>query len=284
MPLPLELGMIGLVILSVAAIALLIVRARRKRRARRRGRALAPRHALVLLHGVLGFDEIGLGWRRHAYFRGVAERLEGLGARVHRPRLPASASVAERASRLVRVLRDFDGGRVNVIAHSMGGLDARYAISRLGLANRVVSLTTIGTPHLGTPLADLGTGLADLLQLKRVLRRVMKLDAFWDLTTTNMAAFNRDVPNAKQVAYASVVARTPEGARMHPLLKPAYLYLSVSSGANDGLVPVISQRWGDVMAEIEADHWAQIGWSQSSDFDAPALFEEIARELRARGF
>lgn len=46
--------------------------------------------------------------------------------------------------------------RLNIIAHSMGGLDARYyAISWLGLAERVASLTTIGIPHLGTPLADL---------------------------------------------------------------------------------------------------------------------------------
>jgi hypothetical protein len=47
-------------------------------------------------------------------------------------------------------------------------------------------------------------------------------------------------------------------------------------------VPVTSQHWGEVLAEIEADHWAQIGWSRH--FDAAAFFEQILRELRGRGF
>jgi triacylglycerol lipase len=280
-------GVIALVLvllLVAAAAGVALVLRHTRRRAPKPARAVAPRYPVVLLHGVMGFDEIAVGQKRHAYFRGVAERLEALGARVHRPRVPASASVAARAETLARALRELDGGRVNVIAHSMGGLDARYAISRLGLAHRVASLTTIGTPHLGTPLADLGTGLADLLQLKRVLAPMLELDAFWDLTTARMAGFNREVRDARQVAYASVVARTAPGTRLHPLLKPAHLYICAKAGANDGLVPAASQRWGDVLSEIEADHWAQIGWSSSSDFDAPALFEAIARELRARGF
>lgn len=38
-------------------------------------------------------------------------------------------------------------GKVNIIAHSKGGLDSRYAISNLGAAPMVASLTTINTPH-----------------------------------------------------------------------------------------------------------------------------------------
>jgi triacylglycerol lipase len=244
---------------------------------------LAPRHPVVLAHGVMGFDEIGVGARRHGYFRGVRERLESLGATVHRARVPPSASVQVRAERLAELLRSLPPGKVNVVAHSMGGLDARYAIARLGLAHRVASLTTIGTPHLGTPLADIGTGVLDLFHIKRVLKPVITLDAFYDLTTERMAAFNRDVRDARQVAYLSIVARVPrERGGMHPLLRPLHRWLVERGGDNDGLVPVDSQRWGEVLREIEADHWAQIGWG--GDFDAPALFEELARELAARGF
>src|SRR5207249_8887306 len=67
---------------------------------------------------------------------------------------------------------------VNIVAHSMGGLDARYAISQLGLGGRVASLITIGTPHLGTPLADAGHALFG--RITRLLRRIVDLTAFGD--------------------------------------------------------------------------------------------------------
>ena len=38
----------------------------------------------------------------------------------------------------------------------MGGLDARYMIASLGMEARVLSLTTVGTPHRGTAFADWG--------------------------------------------------------------------------------------------------------------------------------
>ena len=51
---------------------------------------------------------------------------------------------------------------------------------------------------------------------------------------------------------------------------------------SDGIVPATSQRWGQVLREVEADHWAQVGWSLR--FDAVALYEEILRELAVLGF
>ncbi len=235
---------------------------------------------VVLAHGLMGFDEIALGARKHAYFRGVAERLQAAGAEVHRPRVPASASVAERAERLAELVRALGAPKVNLIAHSMGGLDARYAISRLGLAGRVASLITVGTPHHGTPLADLGAGVLGLLRIDQILKPVIDLAALRDLTTRRMSDFNRTVRDSEQVLYASVVARADRD-RMNPILLLAHAYLAETAGDSDGLVPAESQRWGEVWREIEADHWAQIGWS--SEFDAPALFESLASELRARG-
>jgi triacylglycerol lipase len=163
----------------------------------------------------------------------------------------------------------------------MGGLDVRYAIAKLGLADRVASLVTIGTPHFGTPVADLGVRLSDLLRLKALLGRVVDVDAFYDLTTERMERFNREVPDAPGVAYCSVLARI-ERASAHPLLWPTHTYLSERAGDNDGVVPLESQRWGEVIKQIEADHWAQIGWSPG--FDALAFYEELLRELRGRGF
>ncbi|MFL5310583.1 MAG: lipase family alpha/beta hydrolase, partial [Myxococcales bacterium] len=167
-----------------------------------------------------------------------------------------------------------------VIAHSMGGLDARYAISRLGLGERVASLVTIGTPHQGTPVADLGAGIVPA-GVSRALSKVLDVRALHDLTTGSLERFNRDVPDAAGVAYCSVVGRSAL-SHTNPLLWPSHAYLSARSGANDGLVPSASQGWGKVIREVEADHWAQIGWSLR--FDAVGLYEDILRELVGLGF
>src|SRR5215510_6280544 len=54
------------------------------------------------------------------------------------------------------------GDKVHIIAHSMGGLDARYLLCNnlygLGALDRVVSLSTISTPHRGSQVADLLVG------------------------------------------------------------------------------------------------------------------------------
>jgi triacylglycerol lipase len=262
--------------LAVALAALLAawIYARRRRRLRRAIRARrAPRlrHPVVLAHGVLGFDEIAVAGRRHRYFRNIAEGLGSLGTEFHHPRVRATGTVAERAEQLAELVRSLPCERVNVIAHSMGGLDARYAISRLGLEGRVASLVTVGTPHLGTPLADLA--------LKGIPASAVR--ALSDLTVSALERFNREVPDAEGVAYCSVAAHSGL-LETNPLLWPSHAYLSQKAGPNDGLVPASSQRWGTVIREVEADHWAQIGWS--SRFDAVALYADVIRELVALGF
>src|SRR3954470_4832369 len=273
--------MLGWLLIAVAIVvlgALAIQQWRQSRRALRR-RPAQPRLPVVLAHGFLGFDEIELGSRKHLYFRGIGEHLERMGARVYSPRVPPASSVAARAQRLADLIRALPEPRVNIVAHSMGGVDARYAISRLGLGERVASLITIGTPHLGTPLADAGNAVFGAVA--RMLRRFFDVTAFGDLTTSGMQRFNDAVRNVAGVVYASVVGKSGR-LRTNPLLWPSHLYLAERSGPNDGVVPTASQAWGEVVREVEADHWAQIGWSRG--FDAAALYEDLLRELRGRGF
>jgi hypothetical protein len=68
---------------------------------------------------------------------------------------------------------------------------------------------------------------------------------------------------------------------VHALLAPAHAYLAKLAGPNDGLVPAESQRWGRVLGEVDADHWAQIGWSQG--FDAGRFYAAIAGHLAELG-
>ena len=253
-----------------------------RRRQRRTTPRPHPRHPVALLHGAFGFDEIVVRQHRHAYFRGVAERLQAGGIVVHRPVVAPVAGIERRAQQLAEQLRALPEGRVNLIAHSMGGLDARYAIAHLGVADRVASLVTLGTPHRGTPLADLGHGVARRVGLGRILTDMDTMLA--DLTTARMQAFNDAVPDVPGVFYASVVGRVPPSRRPeHPLLVPVHALLERQAGHNDGLVPVSSQEWGEVLLIVDADHWAQVGWSPMG-VDTPAIYEAIARALRDRGY
>ncbi len=242
-----------------------------------------PRHPVVLAHGLFGFDEVGVGAIRQAYWKGIRDALEKDGNRVIVPRVPACGSVADRAAALTRAVTLLDEKRVNVLAHSMGGLDARLAVTHLGLASRVAALVTVGTPHRGSPLADLSTDVARRIGLQRLLETAgVPLDAFHDLATARMARFNEEVSDVRSVAYASVVGIVRRKRRANPLLVPGYLWMKKGWGASDGIVPASSQRWGQVLAEVEADHWAQTGWSRH--FDAADFWVRIVRELRAMGF
>ena len=115
----------------------------------------------------------------------------------------------------------------------------------------------------------------------RATARLVGVAALADLAPQAVERFNHAVPDVEGVAYCSVVAAS-HLLQTNPLLWPTHLYLSAHGGKNDGIVPQASQRWGNVLREIEADHWAQVGWSLR--FDAVALYEEILRELAALGF
>src|SRR5258708_7806488 len=112
---------------------------------------------IVLAHGVLGFGEVIPGNLQAVnYFNGVKDHLEERfpGTEVFAPSVDFKGSIATRGQQLTNAIQDI-GGPVHVIAHSMGGLDARW-----GIANRpdetkgVLSLVTIGTPHRGSEVAD----------------------------------------------------------------------------------------------------------------------------------
>jgi triacylglycerol lipase len=224
----------------------------------------SKRPAVVLAHGILGFDALALGPLRVAYFRRVAESLDAAGIDVIAARVPALGGVPARGDALARFIEALPHDRVKVIGHSMGGLDARWAIAR-GATGRISDLITIGTPHRGTPIADL-LARGPVERARSLLARLgLPSDAVDWLSTWRLARFAHEAPDAPGVRYACVVAATADRARVHPLLRPTHAYLSLIDGPNDGLVPASSQRWGEVLAEEEVDHWAQVGWSGGHD-------------------
>ena len=242
-----------------------------------------PPLPVILVHGLFGFDRIGVPGAKLHYFRGIAGHLAGLGCDAHAVRLPAAASVPERARSLVAKLEALPHARVDIIAHSLGGLDVRYALAHLGLAARVRSLVTVGTPHLGTPLADLASEGPLGVARKAIATLGVPLPALDWLSPSALERFNREVPDAPGVRYACVVGgvRRDETPVALALAAP-HAYLRRIAGANDGLVPMASQYWGETLAEIEADHFAQVGWHDVGTrrtFDAPGLYAFVVARL-----
>ncbi len=250
-----------------------------------------PTVPLVLVHGLLGFGSIG-PTRRLEYFRGVMRHLEnnpkvlGGNAKVYVADLDPVDSIPSRAIQL----RDFIQSRiydhqrqkfryenVHVLAHSMGGLDARYMIANLSMdigdrssmGERVASLTTIGTPHLGTPFADF------MMRLPIGQRAIqwanlysINIAAFEHLSVKYLVKerFNERMPDREGVQYFSYAGDVSPLRVFPPMLVPAEIIRrSADGGSNDGLVPVDSAkfRYGPVDGEydqvLSADHAAQIG-------------------------
>lgn len=219
------------------------------------------RNPIVLVHGLLGFDALRLrGHKVRGYFPGIEESLREAGNRVFCASLHPTAGVAHRANELRQFLnRESPNEPVHLFAHSMGGLDSRYMISRLGMEDRVLSLTTIGTPHRGSPFADWG-----IRRFEGWLKPVFKFfavpdQAFYDLTTDGCRAFNDQVPDAPGVRYFSVAGRCTLPWLGVEWLVP-HEVIRRTEGPNDGMVSVTSATWGEQTDQWEGDHISLINW------------------------
>jgi triacylglycerol lipase len=232
-----------------------------------------PRFPIVLAHGLLGFAELKLASHYLPpihYWRGIKEALTAQGCEVITATVPASGSIEHRAAKLGEdIARQCDGRAVNIVAHSMGGLDARYMISQLQPEGvDVKSLVTVATPHHGSAVADWlmdEIGPRRLLRLYRAWERVTGLEsgAFAQLRTGYMnGEFNPrtpDDPTVRYFSYGAYMDRPP------PLLSPfrvSHRVLERIEGPNDGLVSVASSKWGTHKGSlVGVNHLDLINWT-----------------------
>jgi triacylglycerol lipase len=216
---------------------------------------------IVLVHGLLGFERFRLlGWPIAMYFNGIPDALTAAGNSVLIPTLTPTASIAQRAAELKTFLdANAPSGPVHLIAHSMGGLDSRCMISSLGMAERVLTLTTLGTPHRGSSFADWGTdkvgaGVRPFLDLFGI-----SSDGFYDLRRDGCAAFNAKTPDAEGVRYFSVAGSfVPDWLSSQWML--SYGIIAREEGPNDGLVSVDSARYGERCDQWEGNHADLVNW------------------------
>ena len=218
-------------------------------------------HPIVLAHGLFGFRSIEVGRLTLAsYFRGIPDTLRAAGNRVYVSKVPPIAGIKDRALELGREIDlAFPGQAVHVIGHSMGGLDARHLLSDPRWKGRILSLTTIGSPHHGSALADAAREHAG--PVYRALRS-LKIDhkGFWDITKRAARAINRSTCRITNVPCFCVAGDPLESDVCWPL-RPLYLLLKDLEGPNDGLVSVESaQGFGRPLPHWPIDHFAQTNW------------------------
>jgi triacylglycerol lipase len=276
---------LSVVLLIALALALLVFAYWRFTRTPKVGAPwLVPepqQHAIVLAHGLLGFDHLHLAGSKHHYFRGIARHLGSHGAVVLASKVNPLGTVPERAQALSEFVREIDERRVLIIGHSMGGLDARYALSKLGLSECVSALVSIATPHQGSCLAD---PTLPIRALRALLGTVgVTTDAMNWLGEAAADGFNEEVVDAPNVFYGCVVGETTRTrVATVPLLLASYELLLRLRGKNDGLVPASSQRWGRELNTVPAHHFEQIGWSPL--FDANGMYLQLLKDLNEAGY
>ena len=263
-------------------------------------RITCPRFPMVFHHGFMG-------GKRNGTFVGITDHFGKNGCKILVTEVSAVNSAEFRAvqlkSQIDRFMASNHVDKVHIIAHSQGGLDARYAISVLGLSNKVASLSTLATPHYGTILADEAlenTGpiaqraLAVLINLMgRVVNSHTQepdtIAAINSLTVKYMTeTFNSLVVNAPEVIYQSWGARTGDGSGdpIKAILLNSHNTLNQRSGSNDGVVSVHSAAWGDYKGTIAADHLDLIGiqiLDRRSPFDHLQFLDSLALDLVAKG-
>jgi triacylglycerol lipase len=248
-----------------------------------------PRHPVVFCHGMLAMTMLRMQVPEDSnYFSHLRPFLRERGIEALYPNVEPTGGVAARAEQLRDLIRHWTEEPINLIAHSMGGLDARYLITHLGMANRVASLTTIAAPHRGTTVADwFCLNYRQRVPLLLALEAFgINVDGFRDCRTDACRAFNERSPDAPGVRYFSYTASAPS-SRVSPLLRRAWNILTPAEGANDGLVSVRSAVWGEVIGSLSVDHFAQtpdgLFVRPGEHFDAVNFYSRLIEDLAHRG-
>ena len=278
------------------------------------------RYPIVLVHGLFGFDSIaGID-----YYWGVPSALRNGGARVYVPQQSAANASEVRGEQLLAELRRlkaaYGHSKFNLIGHSHGGQTVRYVAAVA--PELVASVTTMGTPHLGSPVADrlqrdlAATGLtgfvASIANAFAAFESFLSggsslpqdsLAALMSLNSAGAADFNRRFPAGQPSTSCGQGAAVANGVRYYSMsgtrvvtniLDPADGLLGLTSlyfpsgQANDGLVGRCSSHWGMVLRDdYPWNHLDEVNQSFGLrglfTTDPVAVYRAHANRLKATG-
>lgn len=258
---------------------------------------------IVLAHGFCGFKRFIL-W---AHFNRVADTLREAGYTVVQPTVHPTRTIEVRSRQLLEQIEHELGPEqpYHVIAHSMGGLDARYLASPRGLnqGHRIRSITTVGTPHRGSPIAEkfprffvsmtcLSARVGQWLPFDSTTRQFLshvgehRVDGLDQLTPGYVREeFNPATPDHPDVRYFSYAGVVQRRDILFPRTIP-WRYMYNLEGDNDAMVSVQSATWGEFLGTVRSDHGSLVGLHVvpgfQTRFDHLSFFREVADNLQQR--
>ena len=271
---------------------------------------------IALVHGILGFDDTkGLAAGLVKYWGGLDAYLRTQGAKVTTPGSSAANSIPVRADQIKTAVTSWMSSngctKVQLVGHSQGGLVVRYMVKNLGFNTKTATVTSVDSLHKGAPLADIVLGVipswlqpfansALSLLAKLVYRDGRPQDVIAmgkSLTVSYVNSFNTTTPNVSGIKYYSYgnamawadLIQHPLMALTHPITWAGGLYYGLG-GANDGVVPLTSQKWGTYKGEAPS-YWFATGidhlqatnfeWSGQTYFDVNGWYLNIAKNAKA---
>lgn len=261
------------------------------------------KYPLLMVHGIFFRD-----WKNFNYWGRIPAELSGNGAQIyygnHQSSAPVEACAEELKQRIEEILQETGCEKVNIIAHSKGGLDSRYLVSCLGMGDCVASLTTINTPHFG---CNYVRSILDALPQKAVNAVGKGYDSIYtklgddapdflsglvNLTEQECARLNSVMPDVPDVMYQSVGSymRSP-GSAIFPLNIGYSIIKHHNGGKNDGLVSTSSMGWGDYLGAISPkgkhgiSHGDMIDLTRKNveGFDVCEFYVSLVNGLKQKG-
>lgn len=266
-------------------------------------RICATKYLILFVHGVFFRDSRFLN-----YWGRIPAALKTNGAEIYygdqQSALSVEDSAKELAKRIEEIVTQTGCGKLNIIAHSKGGLDSRYAISKLGCGKFVASLTTINTPHHGCLFAEYLLG-ACKPQIKEFIEKTYNkifyalgdnspdfMAAVKCLTNSYCEQFNKDVPDDPDVMYQSVGSKATNRRSGHFPLNFSYPIVKKYDGDNDGLVALSSAPWGERFTPLipKSKHgithadMIDLNRADIKGFDVREFYVQLVAELKEKGF
>ena len=261
------------------------------------------KYPILLVHGVFFRDS-----KLFNYWGRIPKELKINGATVFYGNHQSADSVAncakELSVRIEDIVKSTGCEKVNIIAHSKGGLDCRYAIDRYGVGKYVASLTTVNSPHRGCEFAE---------YLKEELPKsvVKKIESFYNRMWRRFGDHHPDFMAAVTDLTANVCIkrdaemRPPDGIYCQSIgsvmngsgggrfpMNFSYVLVKHFNGENDGLVSEDSFSWGEKYTLLRTDREIGISHCDMIDlnrkdiegFDVRDFYVDLVADLKKRGF
>ncbi len=265
-------------------------------------RLCKTKYPILFVHGVFFRDS-----KYFNYWGRIPKELQLNGAEVFYGKHESASSIEDCANQLAerikKLAQETGCEKFNIIAHSKGGLDCRYAIDRLGISPYVASLTTINTPHRGCQFADyLLTEIPENIKNKvasaynKTLKKLGDdspdfLAAVNNLTASFCEELDKSMPAPDGIfcqSVGSVMAKASSGS--FPL-NLSYHLVKLFDGANDGLVCEKAFKWGEKYTLVEPvlnkgiSHADMIDLTRQNveGFDVREFYIELVNDLKNRG-